>query len=94
MRVYTSKTDYTEQWSDNPAWCELDFKTSVDGCGMEYSSIDMQSYLTAAKYHDILVNGKKRFTLNLILDEKKSRQDWVNEIFSTCRSYQTYQQDW
>lgn len=91
VKVYTSPTAYTEQWSDNPAWCELDFKTSIDGCGMDISSIDIQTYLTAANYYDQLVNGKKRFTLNLILDEKKSRQDWLTEIFSTCRSYPTYQ---
>ncbi|MCC5465534.1 hypothetical protein [Pelosinus baikalensis] len=91
VKVYSSPTTYTEQWTDNPAWCELDFKTSVDGCGMDMSSIDIQTYLTAAPYFDFLVNGQKRFTLNLILDEKKSRQDWLTEIFSVCRSYPTYQ---
>ena len=91
VRIYDTMTTYTEKWSDNPAWCELDFKTSVDGCGMEHSSIDLQMYLTAGNYYDQLVNGKKRFTLNLILDEKKTRQDWLTEIFSTCRSYPTYQ---
>jgi len=90
VRVYTSLTEYTEQWSDNPAWCELDFKTSIDGCGMDMSGIDLQTYLNAANYYQPS-GDQKRFTLNLILDEKKTRQDWLTEFFSTCRSYPTYQ---
>jgi len=90
VRVYTSLTEYTEDWSDNSAWCELDFKTSVDGCGMDMSSIDLQTYLTAANYYQPS-GSPKRFSLNLILDEKKTRQDWMAEIFSCCRSYPTYQ---
>jgi len=91
VRVYNSLTTYTEVWSDNPAWCELDFKTSIDGCGMDHSSLDLQTYLTAANYFNVLIDGRKRFTVNLILDEKKTRQDWITEFFSTCRSYPTYQ---
>lgn len=91
VRVYTTPSAYTEAWSDNPAWCVLDFMTSYDGCGMAESELDIQSFITAAAYCDELVNGRKRFTLNIILDEKKSRQDWLHDLLSVCRGYFTYQ---
>lgn len=91
VKIYTSPTTYYEDWSDNPAWCFLDFMTSVDGCGMKVSENDIYGFLSASRYYDELVNGKKRFTFNMIMDEKKSRQDWLDEILITCRSYRTYQ---
>ncbi len=91
VKIYTSPTTYYEDWTDNPAWCVLDYMTSIDACGMSVNEADIYGVLNAAAYFDQIVNGKKRFTVNLILDEKKSHQDWINEILATCRGYRTYQ---
>jgi hypothetical protein len=91
VKIYTSPTTYHEDWSDNPAWCVLDYMTSIDACGMSVSEADIYGFLNAAVFFDQLVNGKKRFTVNVILDERKSHQDWINEILATCRGYRTYQ---
>ena len=33
--------DYVEEWTDNPAWCVLDFMTRFNGCGMDIEDIDV-----------------------------------------------------
>lgn len=85
VRIYSSPTAYTEAWSDNPAWCILDFYMSIDGCDVPEAHIDIQSFIAAAAYFD-----QKKWSLNLILDEKKKRQDWLVEMLACCRSWPTY----
>lgn len=85
---------YTFEFSDNPAWCLLDFLTFSYGCGVSYSEIDLESFLECAAYYDEppLTKGQpKRFTLNLRIDEKRSKVDWIMEMLMTCQSYPTYQ---
>jgi hypothetical protein len=159
IKVYTSTTGSTVQYSNNPAWCILDFLTCYNGCGISLEEIDIQSFLNAAEYCDTLITfnltgtvsntansniisgtdtkfkneirvGDKitigsetktitevssdtslkvdssftsantnvqaiqkqpRFTLNLILDVKKARLDWLNDMLLCCRGYITYQ---
>ena len=90
VRIYTDTKTYTEAWSDNPAWCILDFLMNRNGCYIDESDIDIQSFIDASKICDEVVNGQKRFTLNLVLDENKSIQDWLTDMFACCRSYPTY----
>lgn len=91
VRIYSDPETYTEAWSDNPAWCTLDFEMSDNGCGMEESNVDIQQYVNAAVFCDEMVGDRKRFTLNLTLDEQKSRQDWLMDMLFCYRAYPTYQ---
>lgn len=78
-------------YSNNPVWCILDFLTSYSAGGLSYDEIYLQSFIDAAAYCDELVDGQPRFTLNIILDEKKSRLDWLENMLVSCRGYIYYQ---
>lgn len=86
VRVYTSPTTYNFEWSDNPAWCVLDFLTCYNGCGLPYEAMNIESFIDASNFY---TNNK--YTLNVILDETKSRLEWVNLMLACCRSYLIYQ---
>jgi len=90
VRIYSNSTTYTTAYSDNPAWCILDFYMSPDGFGIPAAEIDIDSFIEAAAYAQP-INGARRWSLNLILDTKKKRQEWVAEMFLCCRAYPTYQ---
>lgn len=90
VRIYTTISDYTIAYSDNPAWCILDFYMSPDGFGIPAAEMDIESFIEAAAYAQPS-NNARRWSLNLILDTKKKRQDWVAEMFVCCRAYPTYQ---
>jgi len=91
VRIYMNATDYIVAWSDNPAWCILDYMLAYNGIYMPIVEINIQSFITAAAYFDIVVNGYKRFTLNMSIDSSKSHQAWITEMLKTCRSWLTYQ---
>lgn len=85
VKCYTSETEYTEEWSNNPAWCVLDFLTCYNGVGLDIDEIDIPSFLEAAKFYD-----DKDYTLNICLDEPQSRLDWVSNMLNCCRSSLVY----
>lgn len=85
VKRYTSETEYTEEWSNNPAWCVLDFLTCYNGVGLDIDEIDIPSFLEAAKFYD-----DKDYTLNICLDETQSRLDWVSNMLNCCRSSLVY----
>lgn len=78
-------SDYKEEWSDNPAWCVLDFMTRYNGCGMRLEEIDVQSFIDGAEFFE-----EKKYTLNLVLDEQRSRLEWVQYMLNCCRSLLVY----
>lgn len=85
---------YTVTYSNNPAWCILDFLTSYSGCGIPYDEIDIDSFIDSAQYCDEppLTGGQQhRFTLNIRIDNKKPKLEWVKTMMSACRAYPTYQ---
>lgn len=89
VRVYTSPTSYTIQYTNNPAWCIVDFYMSPDGLGMDVSEIDIPSFIEAANYAQP-GDGSRHWGLDLILDTKKKKQEWRAEMFLCCRAYPTY----
>ena len=96
VRIYTSPYIYHLAWSDNPAWCILDFLTCYNGVGLKHSQLDIQSFINSANYCDQLITNidgtkQKRFTLNYVLDEKKSRLDWIADMMRVCQAYPTFQ---
>ena len=56
IRTYSDTTSYTKQYSNNPAWCLLDFLTCYNGCGLSHDEIDIQSFIEAAKYCSEKIN--------------------------------------
>lgn len=159
----TASSTPTKTYSNNPAWCILDFLTSPSGCAMSIEELDIQSFIYASQYCDeevsaysatgtvscaknsntvigvntkflteakvgdhVTINGitrkitkivsdnsltvesafstanipsqimtihEARFTLNLILDERKSRRVWLNKMLIVCRGNLTYNAD-
>lgn len=92
IKVYTNTSTYTTKYSNNPAWCIYDFLTCASGCNMSADKLDLQSFIDAASYCDVVVGSETnpRFTLNMILDERKSRLDWLDEMLTVCRGYLQY----
>lgn len=92
INVYTNPTTCTKKYSNNPAWCIFDFLTCLNGCNMSVDSLDIQSFITAAGYCDTKVGSETdpRFSLNLILDQRKSRAAWLNQMLVTCRGNLVY----
>lgn len=95
VRVYTTLTDYTVQWSDNPAWCLLDLLTDSKwalGVYVGRYRIDYQAFLDWAAYCDELVpidargGMEKRFRLNIVLDGSLKAPDAINQICMTGRA--------
>ncbi len=164
VKVYSDPENYTVQYSNNPAFCILDFLTRYNGCGININEIDVQSFIESADYCDELISEKslsgtfsvntesdeitgsgtkfkedlkigqfillssdgneetkeiieiisdtelkvasnfvhsysgiqgkskqKRFTLNMVLDERKPRMDWLENLIFCCRAYLIYQ---
>ncbi|MDR1169057.1 MAG: hypothetical protein LBK53_09265 [Heliobacteriaceae bacterium] len=95
VKGYSDLENFILEYSNNPAWCILDFLTRYNGNGIPIEEIDLHSFIDAAAYCDEEVGEgdkkQKRFTLNIVLDEKKSRLDWLENMLITCRGYTFYQ---
>ena len=98
IRVYSSPTQYTVQYSENPAWVLFDFLTSYNGLGIALNDnsevddtlvseiFDLNSFIESAAYCDTLVNGKPRFSFNMIFDAQgTSARSLLDEIYRSCR---------
>lgn len=45
VKVYSNPKTYTIRYSNNPAWCLLDFLTSYNACSLSMDEIDVQSFI-------------------------------------------------
>lgn len=91
VKVYSDTKNFTVKYTNNPAWCLLDFLTNYNACAININELDIQSFIEAAQYCDKEIDGKPRFTLNLILDERRSRLEWIDSILMTCHGFISYQ---
>lgn len=59
---------------------------------MSESDLDLQSFIDAAAYCDGTVGSESnpRFSLNLILDQRKSKRLWLKQMLDTCRGNLQY----
>lgn len=90
--IYDTRTLATAH-STNPAMCLRHFLASVTyGAGVSTSDLDEQSFKDAADACDALVNGQKRFELNLAILGQATVQQWVDTICSHFAA-QLYVQD-
>lgn len=97
VRVYSDTDTYEVEYSNNPAWCLLDYLIAYNACGIGLKEdgthdnalieefIDIDSFIEAAAYCDESVNGKPRFTFNMIIDSKATRRDTIEEFKKACR---------
>ena len=88
IRQYTSDTQFTTAWTDNPAWCCGHFLTSKhNGMGsvFDWTDIDIPSFLLWADYCDELVEDgrvalEKRATFNRIFDSRTSAKSILEDF--------------
>lgn len=97
IRVYSSPYSYTVKYSENPAWVMLDFLTAYNGLGLALNAygnvsddlikeiFDLESFVEAAAFCDELVEGKPRFTFNMVFDAQTSARSLIDEIYRSCR---------
>jgi len=57
------------------------------------TSLTVDSNFSSTLSAQTMVIKDTRYTLNLILDERKSRNEWLNEMLVACRSYLLYKGD-
>lgn len=99
-KVYDIRNGRTA-YSTNPALCLLDFMTNKTfglGKWFSMSDIDKDSWCEAANYCDqtvtfhnsdgVIVRGK-RYELNMVIDQKASGMNWVQEILANFGGYLT-----
>jgi predicted phage tail protein len=74
-------------WSDNPAWCTMDFLTNGRyGLGIPDSQIDLGSFVAWAAYCNQIIDGEKRHILNYTLDRDVRAQQVLLEMAGSART--------
>ena len=87
VKVYTSPSVYTEEWSDNPVWHIRNILTHPRyGLGYLYTDgdIDVASFIAAAEHCDeIDANGARRGQLDLVINEVLPAVDVLATMLNT-----------
>lgn len=74
-------------WSDNPAWCMMDFLTNTRyGLGIPDAEIDLAAFAAWAAYCDQIIDGEKRHVLNYVLDRDSRSQPALLEMQGASRT--------
>jgi predicted phage tail protein len=74
-------------WSDNPAWCMMDFLTNTRyGLGIPDAEIDLAAFATWAAYCDQIIDGERRHTFNYVLDRDSRAQPALLEMQGASRT--------
>src|SRR5262252_8584547 len=75
-RVRVATFDHAaEVWSDDPAWCVMDFLTDTRyGLGIPDGDIDLASFGQWSVYNNQTVDGERRHLLNYVLDRDARAQ--------------------
>src|SRR5690606_27346552 len=86
---------WVTQYSNNPAWCLLDFLRSTRyGVGVSDDRIDFDSFVSEAAYCDELVPGddgnEPRFALDYVIDYERPSLDVIDDILATFRAFVPY----
>jgi hypothetical protein len=92
----SSSVAQTAAYSDNPAWCLLDYLTNARyGKGLAIGDINVPSFYTAAGVCDTDVTAYGSTTIdildcNAVIDTSKKVMENVRELLSGCRGYLTF----
>lgn len=92
-RQYTGIWDgtFTQAYTNNPAWCVLDFLTHTRyGAGIPIENIDTEALYTIARYCDEEVadgfgGTEPRFTLNIWINTQQEAYNIINMLVSVFR---------
>ena len=98
--VYSTTAVNTRTWTQNPAWCVLDYMTnSIYGMGafIAPADVDIQSFINFATLcRSLAPDGRgsteEQHHLDLVMDVQKPHWDWVQSILSNYRSSVIYSQ--
>lgn len=83
--------DWVTQYSQNPAYCLLDFITNKRyGLGISKDYIDLDSFIEIGEYCDQVIDGETRFQLDYVIDYQKSSLDHIQDILATFRGFLIY----
>ena len=97
-KIYDTRTGQVA-YSTNPAMCLRDFMLSERyglGRWIDASDLDEQSFIDAANYCDELIQfsrsdgssvTKKRFELNMVIDQKQSAWDWIDAMLGSFQAF-------
>lgn len=100
-KIYDTRTGKTS-YSTNPAMCLRDFLLSKRyGLGKWFSSsmLDDESWKESANYCDQVITFRdgsgalvkaKRYELNMVIDQKRSGLEWVQEILACFAGFLVY----
>src|SRR5262245_2817157 len=76
-----------EAWSDNPAWCVMDFLSNRRyGLGIPDAEIDLFSFAVWAAYNDEPKDGEARHKFNYVLDRDTRAQSLLLEMMGGSRT--------
>lgn len=82
---------WVTQYSNNPAYCLLDFLTSSRyGLGIDKQYINLDTFKNVADYCNEQVDGENRFELNMVIDSRRSSLDIIQDMLSCFRSFLIY----
>lgn len=75
---------------------KVGYQITINGESKEVTAVSSDTSLTVATNFSSSASGQTmivkdtRYTLNLILDTRKTRQDWLNEMLICCRGFLKY----
>ncbi len=85
VTIYTDPNTSIGQWSDNPAWCLLDFLTDKKyglGAFIDESRVDIQSFIDSAAFC-----ASENLTLNIVLDGSLNAFDTIRQFCTAGRLF-------
>jgi len=90
-----SNWSYPSGWAPagyNPVACLRDFLTNTYyGCGYDESIIDNTTWGSAYDYcNEYYKTGQRRYTLNLVIDQRRPRIDIIGDMLNTFQGYLVY----
>ena len=84
LRVRVGSFAAAPTWSQNPAWCLMDYLTnSRYGLGVPDAEINLPAFVTFAAYCDDLIEGQPRHTLDMVIVE--DAEETILQILAGCR---------
>lgn len=86
LKIRVGGLSVARTWSDNNAWCLLDYFTHPRyGMAVADSEMDLLAFQVAANYCDELIAGEKRHTLNWVHNTDRNAPDVLEELKQTFR---------
>ena len=93
IRERLGHNSWVTRFSKNPIWCLYDLLTNERyGVGVKSETFDEDSWQEAAEFCNQLVNGERRFELDICIKDRENTLDIIDTILATCRGHLFYTQ--